>query len=143
MKGRSRISFQLPAASVLIGQCLRLYSDRSAEGRHARVWRHVRWAHMALLVAVSIALPVAMVFQDALVDRGVLPSRVTAPTPWYFWAGLGVSLLLITLMSMRFALRHYPGKATICWSPWGGPPCMLATLQKPPEPFGAAKGPYP
>jgi 4-amino-4-deoxy-L-arabinose transferase-like glycosyltransferase len=108
----------LPAAAILIGQCLRLYSDRSAEGRHARVWRYTRWAHMALFASASVAIPLGMCFQDALVDRGILTRQIAAPMPWYFWLGLAVSLLLITAMSMRFALRHYPGKATICWSVW-------------------------
>ncbi len=108
----------LPPAAVLMGQCLRLFSDRSAEGRHARVWRHVRWMHMTFLLAVSAGLPLAMVFQQSLIDQGLLSEKLVSPMPWYFWAGLGVSLLLITLLSMRFALKHYPGRATICWSIW-------------------------
>lgn len=116
--GMSGVLIMLPASALLIGQCLRLYSDRSAEGRHARVWRHTRWAHMAFCAAASVAIPAGMLFQDTLVQRGIFAGPFVAPMPWYFWVGLGLSLILITLMSMRFALRHYPGKATICWSLW-------------------------
>ncbi len=108
----------LPAACVLIGQCLRLYSDRSAEGRHARIWRHVRWAHLLFCIAVSIALPAGMFFQDAMIERGILPKPIVAEMPWFFWVGLGVSLVLITLLSTRYAWRHYPGRAVVCWSVW-------------------------
>lgn len=108
----------LPAACVLIGQCLRLYSDRSAEGRHARIWRHVRWGHLLFCITVSIALPAGMYFQDMMLERGILPRPIVAEMPWMFWLGLGISLVLITLLSMRYAWRHYPGRAVICWSVW-------------------------
>lgn len=108
----------LPAACVLIGQCLRLYSDRSAEGRHARIWRHVRWAHLLFCIAVSITLPAGMYFQDALIQRGILTRPIVAEMPWFFWLGLGISLMLIAMLSIRYAWRHYPGRAAVCWSVW-------------------------
>ena len=108
----------LPPATIMIGQSLRLYSDLSAEGRHTRLWRHVRWMHMTFLLAVSAGLPLAAVSQNSLIEQGILSTHLFAPVPWYFWLGLGVSLTLITLLSMRFALKHYPGKATVCWSIW-------------------------
>ena len=142
----------LPAAAILIGQCLRLFSDRSAEGRHARVWRHVRWAHLALMLVVSVGLPAAMYFQEALVQRSLLDHPIAADMPWYFWVGLGLSLVLITALSMRFALRHYPGKATICWSLWSVVlvsvmliPLSRGPLMKPlpPTPAGPTPGQTP
>jgi len=108
----------LPAAAILIGQCLRLFSDLSAEARHTRTWRMTRWPHLALLAIASVALPAGMYLQTTLVDHGVLTAPIVAPMTWYFWLGLGVSLLLITALSMRFALGHYPGKAMVCWSAW-------------------------
>ena len=108
----------LPAASILIGQCLRLFSDLSAEARHARTWRITRWPHLAMLFVVSIALPASMYFQNTLIEHGILNQPVVAALPWYFWTGLSASLLLITALSTRFALRHYPGKAMVCWSLW-------------------------
>lgn len=108
----------LPAACVLIGQCMRLYSDRSAEGRHARIWRHVRWMHLAFCLAASVALPACMYFQAAMIQRGILPKPIVAEMSWYFWLGLGISLMLITLLSARYAWRHYPGRALVCWSVW-------------------------
>ncbi len=108
----------LPAAAILIGQCLRLFSDLSAEARHARTWRITRWPHLAMLLVVSIALPAGMYFQNALIERGIFNQPVVAPMAWYFWLGLSACLLLITALSTRFALRHYPGKAMVCWSLW-------------------------
>ncbi len=108
----------LPPAAILIGQCLRLFSDLSAEARHTRTWRITRWPHLALLATASVALPAGMFFQTTLVEHGYLNQTIVAPMPWYFWLGLSVSLVLITVMSTRFALRHYPGKAMVCWSLW-------------------------
>ena len=116
--GMPGMVIMLPAATILIGQALRLYSDRSAEGRHARVWRHIRWAHMIFMILASIAIPLGLLFQEELVDQGWFDMPIAAPVAWYFSLGLGISLLLITIMSMRYALRHYPGKATIWWSIW-------------------------
>jgi len=108
----------LPAAAILIGQCLRLFSDLSAEARHARTWRITRWPHLILFFAISLALPAGMYFQNSLIEHGILNQPVVAPMTWYFWVGLSASLLLITALSTRFALRHYPGRAMICWSLW-------------------------
>ncbi|GAB4110194.1 MAG: hypothetical protein Kow00105_18930 [Phycisphaeraceae bacterium] len=133
----------LPAGCILIGQCLRLYSDRSAEARHARIWRYVRWAHLLLCLIVSIGMPAAMYFQTDLIARGVLPRPIVAEMPWYFWLGLSVSLLLITGMSIRYAIKHYPGKSAICWSVWSVVlmTVMLIPLSKGPlmNPTAAAK----
>jgi 4-amino-4-deoxy-L-arabinose transferase-like glycosyltransferase len=108
----------LPAAAILIGQCLRLFSDLSAEARHARTWRLTRWPHLALFAVASVALPAGMYFQSTLVDLDYLKQPIVAPMAWYFWLGLCASLLLITALSTRFAMRHYPGKAMVCWSLW-------------------------
>ncbi len=108
----------LPAAAILIGQCLRLFSDLSAEARHARTWRLTRWPHLALIAVASVAIPAGMFFQTTLVDQGILNQPIVAPMTWYFWLGLGVSLILITALSTRFALSHYPGKSMICWAVW-------------------------
>lgn len=108
----------LPPAVILIGQCLRLYSDLSAEARHARIWRVTRWPHLVLLALASVAWPCAMYFQTTLVQQGWLPRAIAAPMPWYYWLGLAVSLLMIWAMSLRFAIRHYPGRTLVCWSMW-------------------------
>jgi len=108
----------LPAAAILIGQCLRLYSDLSAEGRHGRIWRVTRWPHLTLIGLVSVALPAGLYFQEALVEHDVLQGLIVAPMNWYYWLGLSVSLVLISVMSMRYAIRHYPGRALVCWSVW-------------------------
>ncbi len=108
----------LPAAAILIGQSLRLYSDRSAEARHARIWRFTRWPHLVLIGLASLALPAIMYFQSPLVDQGRLTGPIVATMPWYYWLGMGASLLMIWLLSLRYALRHYPGRTLVCWSMW-------------------------
>jgi hypothetical protein len=53
-----------------------------------------------------------------MLQRGMLTKPIVAEMPWFFWAGLGISLMLITMLSMRYAWRHYPGRAVVCWSVW-------------------------
>jgi 4-amino-4-deoxy-L-arabinose transferase-like glycosyltransferase len=108
----------LPVAAVLIGQLFRQYSDMSAEGRYVRFWRTLRWPHLFLLLMVSIMMPL-LLYGEPIPGRMQYISNTLAPAmPGSYWAGMGVALVLVTLLSMRLAIKHYPGRALVTWSAW-------------------------
>ena len=108
----------LPAAAILIGQLFQQLTELSAEGRHARAWRLLRWPHLTMLLVVSIVLPLGMHFQSELAEHGYLTAAVGAPMHWGYWAGAGVVLVAITLLSLHWAIKHYPGRTVVAWSVW-------------------------
>ncbi len=108
----------LPAAALLSGQVLRQYSDLSDEGRHARIWRLLRWPNAFVLMFASVAIALVGRFQPGIIRAGWLPEPVLATMSVWYWVGLGVVLLLIVILSMRYAERHHPGRTVVCWAAW-------------------------
>lgn len=112
------ILLAVPAGALLVAQVLHQLADLSAEGRHARMWRLLRWPQAAMLLAASLALPVVMHLQAELVQRSWLPGLLSQAMPQWYWIGAGGCLLLLALLSVRFVVRHYPGRAAVAWSLW-------------------------
>lgn len=108
----------LPAAAVLIGQLFRRLVDLSSEGRHARLWRIGRWVTVAFCLAVSVAAPLVLALQEPLIERGYLAGKIAMPMHWAYHVGVGLALVAITVAGLRYAARHYPGKALLCWAVW-------------------------
>lgn len=108
----------VPAAALLTGQVVRQFSDLSHEGRHARMWRLLRWPHAFVLMFASVALPGTGHLQEGMVRAGWLPGEVVQPMPAWYWVALGLVLMLLTILSMRFAERHRPGRTIACWAIW-------------------------
>lgn len=108
----------LPAGALVVGQVTRQFVDLSSEGRHARLWRVMRWPHVAALLVVSIAAPAAMHFQPWLLAEGWLDAPVTAPMHGVYWLAVGVVLTLLVLLSLRYVVRHYPGASVLVWTIW-------------------------
>lgn len=114
----SELLMVVPAAALLVGQVIRQFSDLSDEGRHTRMWRLLRWPHAFVLMFASVALPAAGHFQAGMVRAGWLPGPVALPMPAWYWLGLGAALMLVVILSMRFAERHHPGRAIAAWAVW-------------------------
>jgi len=108
----------LPAAALLVGQVLRQFSDLSDEGRHARIWRMVRWPFCFALMFASVAIPGIGYLQEGMIRAGWLPGEVVASMPPWYWGGLGALLLLTVVLSMRFCEANHPGRAAACWACW-------------------------
>jgi hypothetical protein len=108
----------LPVVGVLLGQLFRQYADLSAEGRHARFWRALRWPQLGLLFAVSVAGPVVLATQAELVREGFLPRPLTTEMHPAYWIAVGAVLVTLVFFSLRFALRQYPGWALGAWALW-------------------------
>ncbi len=116
-----RISDQilaLPAAAVLVGQLFSQYAELASEGRYARLWRWLRWPQLALLLVMSVVLPVALMAQPELVVEGWLPRVIAAAPPWYAVAAAIAVLLAIWGISAQLAMRHYPARAVAVWALW-------------------------
>ncbi len=116
--GVSDVLILLPVMAVLTGQLFRQLSDLSSEGRHARLWRALRWPQLGMFFAVSLALPAGLMFQDAMATHGFLPNPMVAPMHWTYWAGAAAVLLLLTGLSLRFAVEQHPGRTLIVWAAW-------------------------
>ncbi|MFW6059286.1 MAG: ArnT family glycosyltransferase [Phycisphaeraceae bacterium] len=108
----------VPAAALLAGQVIRQYSDLSDEGRHARIWRLLRWPHCFVLMFASVAIPLVGELQAGMERAGWLSGPVSAEMGMGYWIGLGAVLLGIVLLSMRFAERQHPGRTVACWAVW-------------------------
>jgi 4-amino-4-deoxy-L-arabinose transferase-like glycosyltransferase len=119
----------IPAGAVLMGQLFRQWADLSAEGRHARLWRILRWPQVVLVVAGSALVPAALYGQPLLLERGWLSDPVLANSSVVFATGLGVVLLALALLGLRAAMKGYPAKALVCWALWVA--CATAVVMIP------------
>jgi len=108
----------MPAAAILIGHLFTQFSSLASEGRHARIWRLLRWPHLAILIVVSTAVPAAMYLQAPLQNLGWLPQTLVKAPPWYYGPCLAVALLSIVFLSLRWAQRQFPIRAVVCWAVW-------------------------
>lgn len=118
----------LPVAAIIYGQLFRQFTDLSAEGRHARLWRMLRWPHMIALLLGAVLIPPVFYFQDWLVARGYLSAPLGRPMHGAYWLGAGAVLVLLAAMGARFAWRQYPGRALVAWSGWTVAAMILITI---------------
>jgi 4-amino-4-deoxy-L-arabinose transferase-like glycosyltransferase len=117
-RGTVEAAILLPSAAILFGQLFRQFADLSAEGRHARLWRVVRWPHAAALILASLAIPLVLQFQQWFVDRGYFDGPPVATMHSAYWAGAGAALLLLALLGAKYAVTHYPGRCVVTWAVW-------------------------
>ena len=108
----------LPITAILFGQLFRQFTDLSTEGRHARLWRVLRWPHMILVVAAAVLIPVAMYFQDWFVTHGWIDQAPAATMHWAYWLVAGLVLFALAAVGAQFAWKHYPARAMVAWSVW-------------------------
>lgn len=108
----------LAAACVMIGQLFNQYIDLADAGRYARFWRLLRWPHLLLIALVSIALPLWLYFQPQLMDRLQLDHALLMTPAKQISVLLGLLLLSITAISVRWAVDNYPARALGAWTAW-------------------------
>ena len=119
----------IPAAAVLLAQLFTQYVDLAAQGRYAKFWRRLCWPHTILLLGVTVALPVVL-HQPAL---GGLENFVGALN-WWTALGMGLVLLGILVLALRWMLRDYPALTLLAWCAWTLVAMLLVT-------FPLARGP--
>lgn len=115
--------------AVFIGQLFDQYADLAAQGRFPRLWRVLRWPHVALTVMLTLFAGLLLGAQPWLLAKGFLPYPVVEPSVIYpsklyspgvlYAAAAGAVLLAILGMSVRWAWQQFPGKAMLAWSFWG------------------------
>lgn len=108
----------VPAASVMMGQLFGQFVELSAEGRHARLWRGMRWAYLAGAAGVAVLVPTAFGLQSTLIERGWLTARFSAAMGWPYWVGLSIVLLAGVVLIFRWAGKHYPGMSAAAAAVW-------------------------
>ncbi len=117
-RGYDDLLLLTPAAAVLIGALFDLYKELAGMGKFPRSWRWSRLVMLAVMAAVSIGLPLAMLFQDRLVAGGYLNGPVVGKTNWWMTVLVIAALLGLSGLTVRWTWRHYPARALIGWSVW-------------------------
>ncbi|MAE67725.1 MAG: hypothetical protein CMJ18_26010 [Phycisphaeraceae bacterium] len=106
----------LPAVAILVGQLFRQYNDLASEGRHARFWRLLNWPHLLLLTIGSAAIPALLYVRPHWL--GIDVQRYVERPMWYYPLGLGIILLTLVFLSLRWVKLKYPARAMTCWAVW-------------------------
>ncbi len=108
----------IAAAAVLIGEVFNQYVDLAAHGRFARFWRLLRWPHTALLILVTLCIPLVLKHYIKLETLGIPPGQFEDPG-WIYALVLTGSLLVIIAMGTRWLIKHWPAKTLTFWALWG------------------------
>ncbi|MEE9213116.1 MAG: hypothetical protein V3U29_10735 [Phycisphaeraceae bacterium] len=108
----------VPAAAVFIGQLFAQYADLAGEGRFPRLWRLLRWPHMALLLVASVVVLVAPNLQTVLIEHGLIADPIVSTWRPWFWISLSAVLLCLVVLGLRWAMQQYPGRTLVCWAAW-------------------------
>jgi len=112
----------VPAASIIIGQVMRQYTDQCAEGRQANLWRANRWLMVGLTGSLALALPAWGYFRWTMPQtlERIAPwqGQLFAPmSPWY-WLGMALVLMLAAGLGLRFSRKNHPARAVGAWAAW-------------------------
>lgn len=113
-----RMLVVVPAASVMMGQLFGQLVERSAEGRHARLWRALRWVYLSGAAAAAVLVPAAFALQTTLIEQGWLAARFSAPMGLAYWLGLAAVLIAGVVLAFRWASQHYPGLSATAATLW-------------------------
>lgn len=107
----------VPAAAVLIAQLFTQYHDLASEGRHARGWQRLRYPFLAILLAASLLVPLALHAQP------MLKQPFAWDMPWPLALASAILLLGLVTLSIHWMNREFPAKTMVVWCCW-----MLAML---------------
>lgn len=125
----------LPAAAIVLGQQFSQYTSLAAEGRYPRLWRVLRWPHFVAFAAASVVLPAMLYLQPSFPTLDHFQPPYSEERGWWYWVGLALALVGLVMLSTRWALNHYPGKALASWAIWTL--VLLGTLAIP-----VSRGPF-
>ena len=108
----------LPVFAVAVGQLFSYYDNRAAEGRFIRFWRFLRWPQLAIVMFLSITVPICLYRQELLIEQGWIDQVISRNIGLTLAIALGSVMLILSALSMRWAMKHFPGRALACWSFW-------------------------
>lgn len=131
MPGTRELHHLLPimaAGAVVLASLFGLFSELSSIGLHPPAWRWGRWPFIAMLIAISFAIPSWLAMQSRLIDWRLEEWVVAEPWPWYGAALLGAMLLALTGLAIRWTRGHYPFYAATVWAIWGAIAASVITI---------------
>jgi 4-amino-4-deoxy-L-arabinose transferase-like glycosyltransferase len=108
----------VPAACVMMGQLFGHLVEMSAEGRHARMWRGMRWLYLAGAATAAALIPAVFAMQAMLIEQGWLTTRFAASMSMAYWLGLTAVLIAGVVLVFRWASLHYPGLSAAAAALW-------------------------
>ncbi len=117
-RGLSDLLPLLPAGVVLLVSVLSLHADLAEVGHNPVSWRALRWPYLALLVGLSLLVPLGLVFHGDLVAGGWLAGPWVADWHWAPGAGLAVVLLGLVGLTVPWVRAHRPGRVYFTWALW-------------------------
>ncbi|MCC5827951.1 MAG: glycosyltransferase family 39 protein [Phycisphaeraceae bacterium] len=126
MPGSRELRDLLPimaGASVVLASLFGLYSELATIGLYPRSWRWGRWPFLTILILLSILIPLWLALQDALIEWGFEQWVAGMAVPWYLSVPLGLVLLGLAGISVRWTWRDYPFHAATTWGLW----CVVAS----------------
>lgn len=98
-----------PAGAVMTGVLFHHYSTLAGEGRFVRSWRWLRWAHLLLLLIVSILAPLFISWPKPFIDNGWFKQAVFLNWGWGYSLSLTLVLIALVVVALRMAIKQYPG----------------------------------
>ncbi len=109
---RCCLTAAIAVSAVLIAQLFTQYINLAAAGRHARLWRLLRWPHLVLLALASVGMGMVLGAQPYLIGQGLLPSWVAAANlGWFYAGGATLALLGVVALSTHWAWMEFPSKS--------------------------------
>lgn len=127
--GRAGVLVALPVLALVTGQWLKRVGEAAREGEVSAMWRAVRLPTAAGVIALSLVGPILLYRRS--------PDMATMHAG--FWVGTGVVLVLLGVLSVRWARRESPGRVTGCWAVWS---VVAATLVMIPASRGSLDLPH-
>jgi len=104
----SGVLLAVPVLALVTGQMLGRIADLAGQGRLSKTWNALRWPTAAVVLAASIAGPIVFYRHS--------PNMATMHLA--YWIGAGAVLVLLGVLSLRWAMRPSPGRAVAGWSMW-------------------------
>ncbi len=108
----------VPPAALLVAQVWADHADRASEGLPSRGAWIMGVPHWLLLIVASAALPAFMLGQAWLIEAGHLPFVLLPPAPWPIAIAVGLLLIGLCWIGLRWHLQWRPTMAALITVVW-------------------------
>lgn len=108
-----------PACAVLIAQLFEQYANRADTGHYARLWRLLRWPHIAACLIISVVLALTLHNPRGFADTWLPTIGSPEQTSNYYAIGSAAVLLLALGLGAWYAIKQFPARSLTAWAIWG------------------------